>query len=380
MMVLTVLFGLALAQGVISLLQGLASAKHIKTYRPQASWSPRVLLVCPCTGVDDQFVPNVKSILSQSADNVRVVFVVASEADPAFRELRALSAEVLVAGPSEGRGQKVHNLICAVERAGRSAEVLAFCDVDARFSAGWVRDLIAPLENGSVGAATGYRWYAAESGSFPSLVRSMWNASAVTMLGPHDRNFVWGGSMAITRATFDAVGIRAAWDGAVSDDYAVTLAMRKAGKRIVFVPQCLVPSYGECTWSELLEFTTRQLVITRVYEPRLWRTAFFSQTLFNAAFWLSLFFSWPVCFALYFLASLKSLIRYQAVEKVLPDGALSKRQASYILFSPLIALLYQYNLIRSALTRNILWRQIHYSLISPTETVVRRCAGGSSTP
>jgi hypothetical protein len=179
------------------------------------------------------------------------------------------------------------------------------------------------------------------------------------------------------RATFDQLEVRRAWEGAVSDDYAVTLAARRAKRGIVFVPRCLVPSYGECTWPELLEFTTRQIIITRVYEPRLWRMAFFSQTVFNIAFWSSLFVFWPLCLALYLLAALKSNIRYQAVEKVLPEGALSKRRASYILFSPLIALLFQYNLIRSALTRDILWRQIHYRLISPTETVVRHCADES---
>src|SRR2546428_10460719 len=28
-------------------------------------------------------------------------------------------------------------------------------------------------------------------------------------------------------------------------------------------PECLIPTYGECTWRELFEFTTRQIVITR---------------------------------------------------------------------------------------------------------------------
>ena len=39
-------------------------------------------------------------------------------------------------------------------------------------------------------------------------------------------------------------------------------------------------------------------------------------------------------------------------------------------FSPLVALLYQYNMIRSALTRRMVWRQIHYTLISPNRTIV----------
>jgi hypothetical protein len=183
--------------------------------------------------------------------------------------------------------------------------------------------------------------------------------------------------MAMRRETFEQIGVREAWQGAVSDDYAVTRAARLAGRRIVFVPACLIPSYGDCTWGELLEFSTRQIIITRVYESRMWRLAFFSQTIFNIAFWTSLLMSWPVCFTLYSLAGIKSYLRYQAVGTVLTGRALSKNAVSYILMSPLIALLYEYNLIRSAFTRDIVWRQIHYSLISPDRTVVQRGGSGS---
>ena len=58
--------------------------------------------------------------------------------------------------------------------------------------------------------------------------------------------------MAIHRSTFERLNILEAWRGAVSDDFAVTRAAERASMRIVFVPECLVPSYGECTWRELL--------------------------------------------------------------------------------------------------------------------------------
>ena len=68
---------------------------------------------------------------------------------------------------------------------------------------------------------------------------------------------------------------------------------------------------------------------------------------------------------LWVLAGIKSYIRYDAVATVLPEGALSKHRGSYILLAPLTALLFEYNLVRSALTRSITWRQIQYRLISP---------------
>jgi ceramide glucosyltransferase len=278
------------------------------------------------------------------------------------------------------RGQKVQNLIHAVDHAAGDAEVFIFCDADARFPEDWIAKLIAPLDQPSVAVATGYRWYAAETGSLPSLLRSTWNASAVTMLGDHDRNFAWGGSMAIRRDVFERIGVRQAWDGALSDDYALTLAARRAKMRIDFVAACLVPSYGDTTWPDLLEFTTRQLVITRMYEPRMWRMAAFSQTVFNIAFWAGILLPGRlsvITAGIYFLAGIKSYMRYDALANVLPESALSKQRWSYILLAPLTALLFEYNLVLSALTRKIKWRQIRYRLISSNRTEVLRGADES---
>ncbi len=127
--------------------------------------------------------------------------------------------------------------------------------------------------------------------------------------------------------------------------------------------------------AELLEFTTRQILIARVYDASTWRMALVTQSIFNLAFWGGLLLPWPfwlVTPALWVLAGIKSYIRYDAVATVLPEGALSKHRGSYILLAPLTALLFEYNLIRSALTRSITWRQIQYKLISPNRTEVYR--------
>jgi cellulose synthase/poly-beta-1,6-N-acetylglucosamine synthase-like glycosyltransferase len=380
MLVIYIICALAVLQGIVSLLQGFKSSHHFRTYRPKSGWRPRVVVFCPCRGVDSGFRENVRSILDQDYPGFRVVFILDSATDPAARVLSELHANILVAGEATGRGQKVHNLLYGVEHAAGDAEVFVFCDADARFPREWLSRLLAPLDRQDVGVSTGYRWYAAERGSLPGLLRSAWNASVVTALGAHARNFAWGGSMALRRDVFDHLEIRKAWHGAVSDDYAVTQAARRARLRIVFVPQCLIPSYGDCTWGELLEFTTRQILITRVYDPRTWRTLLVTQSIFNIAFWAGLLLPrpfWVVTPVLYILAGIKSYVRYQAVAAVLPEGALSKTRRSYILLTPVTALLFEYNLIRSALTRNITWRQIRYRLVSPVRTVVQRGGAGS---
>src|SRR5207244_9268065 len=114
----------------------------------------------------------------------------------------------------------------------------------------------------------------------------------------------------------------------------ITNTAQRTRTRIVFVPECLIPTYGECTWRELFEFTTRQIVITRVYHARLWRLGFIGHGIFNAAFFL-LPWTHPVLWlSVYALAAAKSWIRQRAVETVLPRQTLSKYGWFYILGAP----------------------------------------------
>jgi cellulose synthase/poly-beta-1,6-N-acetylglucosamine synthase-like glycosyltransferase len=372
MFAMYILAAIAILQGILTLLDGIRSARHMRTYRPKPGGrSENVTVFCPCKGTDPEFQKNIESILNQDYPHYEAWFIVESEHDTACSVLRALGANVLVAGRASDRGQKVHNLAFAIQQRG-SAGIYVFCDSDARFPSNWLSNLLAPLDSSNI--TTGYRWYVPTRFHFPTLMRSAWNASSVSILGDHDRNFAWGGSTALYRETFERLGILDAWRGSVSDDYSITRRAQATRTKIIFVPECLIPSYGECTFRELLEFTTRQIIITRVYHPGLWRVGFAGHLIFNAAFWvlpLAHPYLWMVIFG---LSGAKSWIRYRAVRTALSQPSLSNFGWFYILSSPLVALLYLYNMAASALGTEIVWRQIHYKLVSPNET---RVYGGS---
>ncbi len=370
---------LAIVQGLITLLDGFRAARHMRGFRPELRSRDRVVVFCPCKGLDPEFEKNARSLLEQDYPNFAVKFVVESEDDIAYSVLRQMGVnDVLIAGKALDCGQKVHNLFYAVDHAGDDAAIYAFCDSDARYPNHWLSHLVAAVDAGR-GVATGYRWYTAVKADLPTLLRSAWNASAVGMLSDHKRNFAWGGSMAMRRETFDRIGVREAWKGALSDDYAVTRASARNGLPIIFTPACLVPSHGACTWPELLEFTTRQILITRIYHPLLWRVAFGSQLIFNIAFWGLILTGGAapaaLAFTIFLLAAVKAWVRLSAVSSVLSDPSLLKFRWFYILCPPIVALLFLYNMIRSAFGDEIVWRQIRYKLVSPNET---RVLGASS--
>jgi cellulose synthase/poly-beta-1,6-N-acetylglucosamine synthase-like glycosyltransferase len=183
---LTILAGIAILQGILTLVDGIRAARHIRTFRPRRLSSERVMVFCPCKGTDSEFEKNIQSILGQDYSNFEVQFIVESEDDPACATLRHLKQNVLIAGKATDQGQKVHNLSCAVRHVGSSADVYVFCDSDARFPKDWLSKLLAPLNSGKI--ATGYRWYVPQRFHFPTLMRSAWNASSVGILGNHDRN------------------------------------------------------------------------------------------------------------------------------------------------------------------------------------------------
>jgi cellulose synthase/poly-beta-1,6-N-acetylglucosamine synthase-like glycosyltransferase len=221
-----------------------------------------------------------------------------------------------------------------------------------------------------------------------SHLRAVWNASIASALGADLRaNFCWGGSTAIRRETFAQLDMTERWRGTLSDDFALTRALQNARLPIHFVPRCLTASHEDCSsWRELFEFTTRQLKITRVYAPRLWRIVLVSNLLFVAVFYgglalalarlgLGLPASLPLALVavIYLLGSVKALLRlravalaFEATHEILRAGTL----AAHLFLWPLASALFLYNALAAARSRRICWRGINYELKSPTETVI----------
>src|SRR6185436_4096673 len=284
------------------------------------------------------------------------------------------SARIVIAGDAVDRGQKVHNLTVAASHLDSRSEVIVFVDTDARPSFNWLRSLVAPLADANLGAATGYRWFIPVRGGFASELRSVWNASIASALGEReDKNFCWGGSTAIRRSTFEKLRIAERWRGTVSDDFTVTRVLQEAGLPIHFVPACLVPSVGDCNWKELLEFTNRQLKITRVYAAHLWRPLLIGSLLFCAVFYGGLLLtaaravlnlSWRtpllILFLIYLLGAAKAYIRLRAVALALPtyQKELNKSLPAHLLLWPISSPLYLLNALAAAGARRITWRGI----------------------
>ncbi|MFL6467443.1 MAG: glycosyltransferase, partial [Pyrinomonadaceae bacterium] len=282
--------------------------------------------------------------------------------------------------------QKVENLREAVLHVATKSEVLVFVDSDARPGPNWLRDLVSPLRDRDVGAATGYRWFIAKRPSFAAALLSCWNASIASALGPNTAsNFCWGGSTAVRWDTFEALKIREKWLGTVSDDFAVTRIMSEAGLPIVFVPQALTASIDDCSLREMLEFTTRQVKITRVYQPDLWLMSFLGSGLFCFVMLWSLaiiFLSprndlsvWIAILTVVIVSTLsvgKAYLRLKAVRTVLKnyEEELQKQTLSQLTLWLLTPFIFLANSVAALFSRRMTWRGIGYVMNSPSKTTV----------
>jgi len=382
-----------IAAGLYLLWQGILWLTYVRRRlnTDPGFYAPRTAVICPCRGIEPGLERNLVSLCEFDHQNYEVFFVLASESDPAHSIVKRVAAtsrakaHVVLAGNPENCSEKVNNLRVAVEQVPEEFEVLVFADSDGRPGKSWLHHLVAPLLDSRIAATTTMRWFLPNDNGLPTALLAAWNASVVTMLGPHSKNFCWGGGTAIRRAIFEQIGMLDAWQYSFSDDYSLTMMIERSRRQILFLPECLTPSYVHTDFAGLLEFTGRQMRITRVYRPQMWATAFATHFLYcltlligfivamnltlasRPAFQVITLLSLPPL-----LAAIRGALRVIGVTDALPSlrSQIMSQSWIYILLAMFVPFLYLVNFFSSIMGRRIRWRGIDYELISPEQTRV----------
>jgi ceramide glucosyltransferase len=369
----------------------------IKKHKKDRSWyRPPVALIIPCKGVDSEFEKNIESFYTQAYSNYLLWFVVADTADAAYGKLqelktrftsisRAKDVRILTSGRTQSCSQKIHNLLYCYRQLPPDIEIMAFADTDASTLPDWLSHIVYPLRN-AIGAAGGYRWFVPKKNNLASLVLSAMNAKVAQLLGNSPFNQAWGGSMAIRVETFRKLGLDRIWAKAISDDLSLTVAVKKGGQKIAYVPACLVATYQQCSFSELFEFSRRQFLITRINRPAVWWFGLLGSLYSVAGQWipLAVIFSVPalkrdivhllllISFVFFAGEIARAILRQKMALLLLKKDRTNLTAAAAVdiagcwLWTILNFLL----IISSAFGRTICWRGLKYKLIGPEETIV----------
>lgn len=384
---------LQIAAGLFLLWQGIQWLAYVRRrlHTDPGFFAPRTAVLCPCRGMEPGLERNLVSLCEFSHQNFEVFFILASETDPAYSLVKRVAASsrvkahVVIAGKPASSSEKVNNLRVCIEQLPPDFEVLVFVDSDGRPGRTWLHHIVAPLADSRIGATTTMRWFIPNNNAFPNALLAAWNASVVTMLRGHGKNFCWGGGTAIRRALFEEMEMLDVWQNTFSDDYSLTIAIERTRRQIVFLPECLTPSYVQTDFPSLLEFTNRQIKITRIYRPKMWASAFATHFLFCFTLLLGLavaldlaiesrpssqvitLFVFPLL-----LAAFRGALRVIGATEAIPScrAEIMAQSWIYILVTLLVPFLYLLNFFASLFGRRITWRGIQYEIISPDQTRV----------
>jgi len=386
---------LQIAMGAYLIWDGLRWQGYVRRrlYSDPGFYAPRVAVLCPCKGMEPGLERSLVALTEFNRRNYEIFFILASESDPAASIVKRVAANtrvkahVVISGNPQGCSEKVNNLRVAIEQLPEDFEVLVFADSDGRPGISWLHHLVAPLGDSRIGAATTMRWLIPVKSNLPTALLAAWNAPVLTMLGEKQKNFCWGGGTAIRRSVLEQTHTLEEWRNSASDDYSMTLALERAGYPIVFVPECITPSYVETDFAGLLEFTNRQILVTRVYAQKIWGPAAATHLLYCLTLLLGAalivenllaqrptFHLVTLTFLPLLLSSIRGTIRLVGVTEALPAARsqIMGQAWIYILLGVFVPFLYLVNFANSLVTRRIRWRGIAYELVSSNQTRIVR--------
>ncbi|MES2438333.1 MAG: glycosyltransferase family 2 protein [Verrucomicrobiota bacterium] len=345
----------------------------------------RVALVIAVKGVSENFDRFLDFALGQDYPDYRVIFVTASESDPAHAAIRerlagSNRAILVVSGTAEDTGQKVHNQLEAFRQLEETDRIVAFADGDLFGRKDWLSCLVMPLNFSQADCTTGYRWFVPADQSLPNRVVSLIGTAIEPLIGPNWRMCLWGGSMAMTREVFEDMEVPKNLVGSINDDARISQLARAAGKRMRYVRSVAAPSPVDFDWASLFEFGRRQYFQLRIYQPLLWWMALMIPLLFLAGF-LTCFIRLgmgnvlmliPITGAVLLnvvrtkvrLAYLKD--RFDQGEATTLDEAV---QGSWWL-DPVINFVHLLIILSSACGREIVWAGIRYRVTGPQKTEI----------
>ena len=361
--------------------------KERKAKRPD--YTPKAAIIAPHYGWDTQTAENAKRLLDQDYDgDFEILFVTnqtgASGYDDSYQPLveiadgqanmRVLLAPNIIDN-SLPRSQKVQNLMTAIEALSDDVEVIAFVDADSTVQKDWLKLLVQPLQDKDVGATVGARFYVPQRLNFASLVETIWINFQIALQGDHSLTMVWGGSNAIRRDLIDVGAVLKRWENAPIEDHNLTHTVRDLKLKVHFVPDCIAVTHTDNrTWSQILEFTNRQMVMT-------FRMGLKAQWILTLLIFLPkaliVFASIPLVFhynrlILVFLVPFIEIQSYRLFSKNLPqwlkdDPQVRENIRITAFATPTSMFLAGMNAVYALFQNKIVWGGVRYEILSATK-------------
>lgn len=265
-----IVLGLAAAAGAYQLLAIIAAASRLKR-AVSGRFTPPVSILKPVRGADPGFYEAIRSNASQDYPDFEVLFGVSRGDDPAVPEIERLTREFpaltirLLCGAPTAPNAKAGKLI---ELAGAATgSVLVISDADILVPEGYLRRVVAPLEDPRVGLVTCVYRARAESwaGRFEALgVATDFGPS--TMVAPlvGIDEFALGSTIAVRNADLERIGGFESLAEYLADDYQLGRKIHSLGLRCVLSDVVVETHLAGANWREVWKHQVRWARTIRV--------------------------------------------------------------------------------------------------------------------
>ncbi len=344
---------------------------------------PKIAVIMPCKGIDVSFESNLNKVLSQSYPDWELHFSVAEKSDPAYSYLNKLSMDnphkiqLHVAGIRSGCGQKMTNMVKAIENVSNDVKVLVFIDSDTSIHIDYLKKLILGLYLPNVGASTGYHVFLPQGKKIGSYVRTIWALAGCLILADQSKNFAIGAATAIRKDVFEKLKIKDQLATTLSDTFVFTNTIKAAGLKVLFNPDCLFISPDNSSLKQVSDWSDRLTLLSKTYSIDFWKLVSASYAfaglfyltwilffVFNSPLWILA----TVALALSQIMMGSLLISYTSdlLRSNYPTESIQLRNLKWkmSIFSPVTGLLMISSTIKSIFINTTTWRGISYKLYS----------------
>jgi|SRR5919109_628000 ceramide glucosyltransferase len=213
-----------------------------KQTRTAVDYAPPASLLKPVRGVDFGSYENFISFCKQDYPEYEILFAVNDESDPAAPLIRKIMAEfpqrrirLFTSAEDLGANRKVNKLAMLTREA--QHDVLVLTDGDVRVDPGYLRKVVAPLGDKTVGAVTSFYRAIAQDNLGATLeaigATSDFFAGVLMARWKEGIRFALGASIATTKDWVRKMGGFEAIVDTLADDYELGLRIAKAGGEIV---------------------------------------------------------------------------------------------------------------------------------------------------
>jgi ceramide glucosyltransferase len=244
--------------------------------RKARNYTPRASLLKPVRGTDFATYDNYRSFCLQNYPEYEILFAVNDAADAAVPLIHRLIAEfpsrqirLVVGAENLGANRKVNKLA----RLSREAqhEILVLTDGDVRVGPNYLREVVAPFVDESVGAVTSFYRGIAEANLGAELeavgASSDFFAGVLMAELTEGVNFALGASIVTTKRWLSKIGGFESIAGMLADDYELGLRIAQAGGRVVLSCEPVWTTYPAQTAKTFWDHQLRWARTVRLCRP-----------------------------------------------------------------------------------------------------------------